>query len=117
MYEYIKTNVKNITAEVLAVQENNHNQKAEWWSEEIEVAMNEKRNAFVQWLNDKSERTRSIYKEKKIEVENKIRITKNETWERICANVNSKLGVGRAKEAWLVLKGLRQEVKAKANLN
>lgn len=33
-------------------------------------------------------------------------MAKNETWKRISANVNSKLGFERAKEAWSVLKGV-----------
>lgn len=68
IYEYIKTNVKNIATEVLGIKENNHNHTAEWWSEEIEASVKEKRNVFIQWLNDKSEETRSIYKKKKNEV-------------------------------------------------
>ena len=116
IYEYIRTNVINIATQVLGLRGNNHSRTAEWWSEEIEVAIIEKRKAFNQWLNDKLEATRTIYKEKKNEVMKKIRTAKNEAWERTCANVNSQLGFGRAKEAWSVVKGLRQETKAKTNL-
>ncbi|XP_049782515.1 craniofacial development protein 2-like [Schistocerca cancellata] len=95
IYDYIKANVKIIATEVLGKKDSNHNRAAEWWSEEVEVLVREKRNAFLQWLNDKSEETRSIYKEKKNEVMNKIRMAKNEAWERTCAK-----GDGRPDNRW-----------------
>jgi hypothetical protein len=45
-----------------------------------------------------------------------IKPAKNEAWERVCANVDSKLGFKRSAEAWTALKCVRKESRHMANL-
>jgi hypothetical protein len=57
-----------------------------------------------------------MYVEKKSNVNKTIISAKNEAWERVCANINSKLGFKRSAETWSVLKNLRMESRHKTDL-
>lgn len=115
VHELIKSNFTNFATDVLGIREKNHIHIADWWLEGKKKR--KKKMAINQWLKDKSEGTRSINKEKKNNANEKVRIAKNEAWERAWANVISKSGIGRRKVVWSVLKVLRQQTKARATLN
>lgn len=115
IYDYITKITKKISGEVLGIRINK-DRRDKWWSDEIEQAILDKRLAFHKWLNTENEEDNRRYRDKKNEVAKKIRTAKNEEWERVCADVNSKVGFRRSAEAWSVLKNLRNETQHRTKL-
>ena len=80
---------------------------SEWWNEEVEVAVGEKRRAFEEWLQRKNAETYEKYREKRMEVKRKVRGAKRAAdW-----RWGQKLGVNyevNKKMFWKELKRVRK---------
>jgi hypothetical protein len=91
MYVYIVNTVKKISYEVLG-KESRKIRRNGWINKDILGGINEKRNVYQKWLSSSKEEDKNRYEEKKHEVRKEVRRAKNERWEKVCADINSKLG-------------------------
>ena len=83
-------------------------QGSEWWNEEMNQVVAEKRRAFECWLRDNNEQTRERYREKKREVKRKVREVKRRAdarWGRCLADNFAE----NKKMFWKEVKQLRKE--------
>ena len=81
---------------------------SEWWNEEMNQVVAEKRRAFECWLRDDNEQTRARYREKKREVKRKVREVKRRAdarWGR-CLTENF---AENKKMFWKEVKNMRKE--------
>ena len=81
---------------------------SEWWNDEMNQVVAEKRRAFESWLRDDNEQTRERYREKKREVKRKVREEKRRAdarWGRCVAENFAE----NKKMFWKEVKQMRRE--------
>ena len=81
---------------------------SEWWSEEMNLVVAEKRRAFECWLRDSNDQTRERYNEKKREVKRKVREMKRRADARWGRSVTENFAQNK-KMFWKEVKQLRKE--------
>jgi hypothetical protein len=107
MYGYIVNTVKKISYKVLG-KESRKIRRNGWINKDILEGIDEKKNAYQKWLSSSKEEDKNKYEQKKHEVRKEVRQAKNEMWEKVCADINSKLGCKQSAAAWSVLRGLKR---------
>ena len=81
---------------------------SEWWNDEMNQVVAEKRRAFESWLKDGNEQTRERYNEKKREVKRKVREVKRRADARWGRRVTENFAQNK-KMFWKEVKQLRKE--------
>jgi hypothetical protein len=82
IYTYIITYVKRIAHEVLGTKK-----------KKVIGGPKKFNMKYKRWLNSNREEDRRICVEKKRNLNKTTKSAKNEAWERVCANINSKFGI------------------------
>jgi hypothetical protein len=108
MYGYVINTVKKISYEVLG-KESRKIRRNGWINKDILEGIVEKRNVYQKWLSSSKEEDKKKYEEEKREVRKEVRRAKNEMWEKVCADINSKLGFKQPAAAWSVLKRTKKK--------
>jgi len=63
--------------------------RTSWWTKEVQEIVKEKKNAFVKWLNDKSDSNRLVYIRAKKSASEAVKKAKKTSWERFGEEMES----------------------------
>lgn len=86
------------------------------WNPEIENAIKEKQKAYKQWLQQKNEESKQIYKEKRNQAKTIVRNAHQNSWEKFISEIEDDIH-GRQDFAYKVIKQLNKTEKDVARLN
>lgn len=116
-YQIVKTCIHEAAKEALGYCDGNKKENPEWWTDDIEKIINEKKMAYMTWLRTKDPEDRKTYVRLNRETKRIVSEKKNELWERKCEEIDRCLGGSRVAQAWKVIKNVRKERKEKGNIN
>lgn len=118
-YENILTCLKEAASEALGYLSDakNNDKKNEWWSEDLEKLIREKKKAYHAWLVSKDAEDRRHYTRCRNETKIAVIKAKNEAWDFRCKQIDQHLGYTRASEAWKTLKALKTNRKENYHIN
>jgi hypothetical protein len=108
MYYHIKNKIKKIAYEALSIKINK-NYITNWMATKVLECINLKKEAFDKWLSSKQEVHKEIYKKKKKIAAKAVRKAKNKMWNKAYSKISCELGFKRSREAWTILKEIRQQ--------
>ncbi|KAF2903380.1 hypothetical protein ILUMI_02803 [Ignelater luminosus] len=74
-----------------------------WWTEEMEILLEEKKRLYQKWIYSRREGDRMSYVEKKHKVRRTITAAKNNMWDTKCQEINTYI-LERSTEAWKAIK-------------
>lgn len=116
-YEKLKNAIHDAAFEALGEQKRLSKQKEEkWFNDEVDKLIAEKKNAYNKWLASNDPDDRRTYQQKRNQVNQKVKETKNKQWEESCARVEQHIGGTKTKEAWNIIRNLRKDHKGN-NIN
>lgn len=87
-----------------------------WWNTSLAGKVREKKIAYNTWLSTQDIKDRQRYSKISREVKQEVRRAKNEAWERECEKIDQCIGNTRARNAWEIIKNLRQNEKRSSAL-
>lgn len=112
LYEHIKNALHEAAHEALGkIDTTKKVSKKIWWNEEIEQKVKEKKDAYLKWLNTKSDDDRQEYVRKRARVKKVVTEEKKKTWDRKCSEIEMYIGGKRCTEAWKFIDSIRTDKK------
>lgn len=115
VYENIIESLHQAAKEAIGVKENRSSKKI-WWNEEIEMVIKQKKQAYLKWLNTKSEEDHATFKEIKRQARRLITAEKNKVWDKKCQDINTYIGGRKCTEVWNFIGALKNTGKDNAFL-
>lgn len=115
IYEHLKSSIHIAANEALGIEQRSKYKK-ETFSAELEEKIKIKKERYNEWLKDKTQNSRQKYVEYRRQVKEQVKKEKNDYWDNVCRNINNTIGFNRSKEAWRVIRNLRQETKNTTNI-
>lgn len=112
MYEHIKQAIHEASYEALGTLEKKKPASRKiWWNDEIEEEINNKKQAYLKWLNTKAEADRLVYTRKRNNVRKLVKEEKIKTWDNKCREIEMCIGGRRCTEAWRFVNNIRADKK------
>lgn len=107
LYEFLKKSIMEVAEESLG-RERQSGGRTEWITKEILETIDHKKTLYNKWLSTKSNEDLEQYRECKRNVKRLVKSSKNESWERICGEIDHELGYNRSAQAWRLLRKMRK---------
>ena len=106
-YRNIKNIILKTSREVLGTRRNVKKKKGlNYWNEEIERAIKEKKIAYMRYLQDRSQENERNYKLKRNIAKAKVKESNQESWNKFLATIEHDI-YGRQNIAWKVMRHLK----------
>ena len=105
-YNNLKAIILKVAKEALGTIDNRHPIQ-DWWNEELEALIKNKKNCYLKWLSNKTTENWIEYKSANAKVKRKVTEEKNKIWTSKCQQIESLIGGSQSTEAWRFLKILK----------
>jgi len=115
-YEQLKACIHEATREALGETVRGNPASKDWWTEELETIVKEKKHAYLKWLATGDCEDRKLYIRLNKETKREVQKRKNEFWEEKCEQINRYMGGTRVSEAWRAIRNLRKDNKNGNNI-
>ena len=115
-WEEIKNIIYQTALEVLGTRKKKLNNKSLCWNEEIKQLIKEKKEAYLNFLSNRTDVNRTEYKYRCALVRKAVRKHKRNSWEKYVADLEHDVW-GRQEKAYKILKYLNNEEKDNLQLN
>jgi hypothetical protein len=79
-----------------------------WWSEEVKIAIAEKKKYFKEWQRERTEEAKQQYKEKARQAKRSVRSAKDQAWQEWCQEIHTTEG---RQKMFRLAKQMRKEIK------
>lgn len=115
----IKSNIENSASEALGKRRINTNRTKNgkpWFTEEVKILAIEKRNAYIKYRNNKTQKEYNKYKEVRNKTNESIRQLKKSYWEKFSKDMEHDL-YGGQKRIWNMLRKRKKPVTEKVQIN
>lgn len=106
-YQHVTYCIKEAAREALSEYKNEH--KPYWWDKEAQEIIDNKKQLYLSWLNNKNQQTKEEYKRVDRETKKIILQKKNESWMRKCDEIDRYIGGTKCTEAWKALKHMKSD--------
>jgi hypothetical protein len=116
MYQALKTKIHEAAKEALG-EDVKCKSYVNWWSEDLEEIVPEKRAAYQRWLSTKDYDVWRSYKRYCYMVKKAVTKSKSRAWENKCEEVDRCMGGTKVKEAWRVVKSLRKNTTERSHIS